>query len=197
MKKANLRSLLISQIIYIVLLPLLINLFQYLHPIVYAVIWCCLTAVVFLLVFWFENEKIWISKEIFVVGLVLYTISLFVLLFIRPNDQHNYSYNVVPFKTILFYLSGEVNPLIAIYNLVANVGLFIPYGIAFFLLNKSGRPSNGLLIVVPIFSIVLIESIQLVTLRGSLDVDDLILNLSGVGIGYALFPLISKLVKIT
>ncbi|WP_176699601.1 hypothetical protein [Neobacillus massiliamazoniensis] len=59
----------------------------------------------------------------------LYTIAILVLLFFRPNDQSYQSWNLIPFSTISFYFSGKVNWLISFYNLSANIGLFIPYGI--------------------------------------------------------------------
>ena len=43
--------------------------------------------------------------------------------------------------------------------------------------------------------IVCIEIIQLVTLLGSLDVDDLILNMIGVVIGYLIYRLAARLLK--
>ena len=51
------------------------------------------------------------------------------LLFFCPNDQSYDSLNLIPFATIRYYLSGEINWIIALYNLAANIGLFIPYGI--------------------------------------------------------------------
>ena len=41
-------------------------------------------------------------------------------------------------------------------------------------------------------SIALVEQLQLVTLLGSLDIDDLILNLFGMIVGYIAFMLIKK-----
>jgi VanZ family protein len=196
LEKSYVQSFLISQILYVLLFPLFLNLFQYLHTIVFAVIWCCLTSIVFFVVYGVRNEKIILSKQVFITGLVLYTISLIILLFLRPNNQHYDSFNLVPFKTVIFYLSGQVKPLIAFYNLLANVGLFVPYGISFLLLRKTSRSSVSFLLGVPLLTIILIECMQFFTHRGSLDVDDLILNIAGVGLGYVLFPLVRRVLII-
>ncbi|WP_222860257.1 MULTISPECIES: VanZ family protein [Bacillus] len=121
---------------------------------------------------------------------------LLILLFIRPAEQNDYSYNLVPFQTIFYYLSGEVNLLIATYNLVANIGLFIPYGVAFLLLKSTQEYSIVKRTIIPILSIIVIELLQFISRRGSLDIDDVILNVIGAIIGYRITPLIRRVVKI-
>lgn len=194
MKKTNLLAAVISQLSFITLLPFVIDLFQYLHPIVYVVIWLCLTLLVFFFVYLCRGDKILVSKRMLIIGLIAYSIALLILLFLRPGNQSYDSFNLVPFETILFYLSGEVKPLVAIYNLAANIGLFIPYGTAFLLLAKK-RPSNLVLLAVPVLVIISIELTQWLTHRGSMDIDDLFLNILGVAIGYALTPLVNQVVR--
>ena len=52
------------------------------------------------------------------------------------------------------------------------------------------------MIVVPVVVIIIIEGVQHLTRRGSMDVDDLILNILGVGIGYLLSSIVKKVVKV-
>ena len=68
-------------------------------------------------------------------------------------------------------------------NLVGNVVLFIPAG---WLLPRLWRRFRNffLFILTCAVSIFLIETLQLFTLLGSFDVDDIILNLSGMLLGY-------------
>ncbi|MGN1387104.1 MAG: VanZ family protein [Bacillus sp. (in: firmicutes)] len=191
MKKTTIHAALLSQLCFLLLLPFIIDLFQYLHPIVYVVVWLCLTVLIFFLIYLFRKEHIVMSRRIVIGALIVYTICLLMLLFMRPGNQSYDSYNLVPFETVSFYLSGEVAPLVAIYNLAANIGLFIPYGTAFLLLSKK-RPSTVVLLAVPVAGIAIIEVTQWLTGRGSLDIDDLLLNVVGVAIGYALTPLVRR-----
>jgi glycopeptide antibiotics resistance protein len=103
------------------------------------------------------------------------------------------SINLVPFSTISFYLSGEANGLVSFFNLAANIALFIPFGI--FL--KMKERSIFQLVYIPILFISLIELLQYFTLRGSLDIDDFILNVLGFFIGYLVYPLFTKILKVS
>ncbi|WP_312473139.1 VanZ family protein [Neobacillus sp.] len=192
MKKSIMISLFISVGTYLALSPIFWRLTSYLHPIVLAVLLFCIFFLVYFFVLLIRKESIRISYRLFLSLFILYSIGLLILLFLRPNDQSYNSMNLIPFSTISFYLSGKVNWLIAFYNLAANVGLFIPYGI--YLLLKNYSPLK--LIFIPMVLIAFIEIMQLITHRGSLDIDDLILNLAGVFLGYLFFPLFKKAVTI-
>ncbi|UOK56937.1 VanZ family protein [Bacillus sp. OVS6] len=78
--------------------------------------------------FLWKKQVMVVPQKLFHACLILYTVGLLILLFIRPDSGGN-SYNLVPFYTISYYFSGQVSPIIAVYNLAANIGLFIPYGI--------------------------------------------------------------------
>ncbi|EKN71605.1 hypothetical protein BABA_00330 [Neobacillus bataviensis LMG 21833] len=187
-------SLGLSQLLFIALLPVWLRLLSYLHPVVLAVVWMCVTILGFFLVYYVRKETIQISKPIIKSILILYSCGLLVLLFFRPANQDYSQINWVPFKTIVQFLTGNGSFLIAFYNITANVLLFVPFGVAALLLNK--KPSRLQLIFIPAFIILLIEITQHVTKRGSMDIDDLILNLLGVWIGYVLYPAIHKVVKV-
>jgi glycopeptide antibiotics resistance protein len=137
-----------------------------------------------------------ISKRVVSTFLFLYSCSLLILLFFRPSNQEYQAYNLVPFKTISSYLSGEVSFLIAFYNLAANVLLFIPFGIFAMIIARKSPANNIKRFGLPIIMITLIEVLQFLTKRGSLDVDDLILNVFGVYAGYGLSRSIKKVLQI-
>lgn len=195
MNKSTFISLVASQLLFIVLLPFIIDLLYYLHPLVYVVVWLCLTLLISFVVLLIRKETITISKRLCVTAAILYTGCLLVLLFLRPTNQLYDVYNIIPFQTILYYLSGEVSPLVAFYNLAANIGLFIPYGVLFLLLAPK-RPHILALLLIPFVSISFIEMLQRLTNRGSLDIDDLLLNMLGIGIGYLITPLVQRVIRL-
>ena len=68
-------------------------------------------------------------------------------------------------------------------NLLGNIAMFVPFG-AFLpaLWPRFAKAWKALPLAA--FSIVVIEIVQLLTLRGRCDVDDLFLNLTGITLGY-------------
>lgn len=98
--------------------------------------------------------------------------------------------NLVPFKTIALYVRAmmreTINPDIAIANLLGNFLLFMPMGLYLPVLFRKIRSLiDFLLYMIPILS--LVELVQLLTKRGSLDIDDLILNLAGAILGFLIW----------
>ncbi len=104
--------------------------------------------------------------------------------------------NLIPMHTIVGFwenLQGGGRTH-AIINLVGNVIMLVPLG--FFIpcvFRKAGTFRRSMLYA--LITIVCIEIIQLVTLLGSLDIDDLILNMLGAAIGYWLYRLIAGFMK--
>ena len=100
--------------------------------------------------------------------------------------------NLVPFSTILPYLTGEPNWAIAIRNLVGNILPFAPIG---FLIPFSHRRIKWWHILIGGVAISLaFETLQLTLQKGSFDVDDILLNTLGVMLGWALFVAFKRLV---
>lgn len=103
-------------------------------------------------------------------------------------------FNPVPFETILRFVkvlrgdfSGEMKRH-AIVNLVGNVIMFVPLGYFPAKLWQNFRPlwrcalyGGGI--------IVCVEVLQLVTLLGTCDFDDLLLNVIGISVGYGIYRL--------
>lgn len=192
--KSVMLSLLLSQALFLCGLPLFLQLLLYLNPLVIMVVWFCILIFVSLAVLYFRGEMVKIPRLLWQAAFIGYSLSLMVLLFFRPKGQA-YSYNLIPFSTILSYLSNEMNGLVSFYNLSANVGLLIPFGL--YLLSKEGKDlSASRKFLYPLLSISGIEICQFVFRRGSLDVDDLVLNMIGVYLGYILYPLFTRVVAI-
>ncbi|MDF2535603.1 MAG: VanZ family protein [Bacillales bacterium] len=111
---------------------------------------------------------------------------------------YQYQTNFIPFKTIKMYLFDDgryFNPGIAFKNLAGNIAAFAPLGLFLPLLFKTFR-SWLAFILIAIFSPILVELIQFLTLRGSADIDDVLLNAVGALLMFSLFkiPPISKFI---
>ncbi|MBR3840985.1 MAG: VanZ family protein [Erysipelotrichales bacterium] len=131
---------------------------------------------------------------------IIYCIIMLGLLFNRTPATMGYSYaevlelnlNLVPFKTIMLYINILLNPAnlylleVAVVNLVGNLIVFIPLGLFLPLFWKRCH-SFAWTMFYAVMTIVTVEVLQLFTLRGSCDIDDLILNVIGVSIGYVCF----------
>ncbi|WP_235801829.1 VanZ family protein [Ureibacillus manganicus] len=183
-------SILFSQIVFFIFFPVWIELTKYLHSIVIVVVWVLILFVFLFGVSWIRKEEVRISKRSLNRLIFLYALVLLILLYFRPGGANNGSVNLIPLETISYYLTDSVSFLIALYNLGANIGLFIPFGLYYRYVKNA--PSMMQLILISIGSISLIEFVQFLTRRGSLDIDDLILNVLGVFLGYIIFPVFRK-----
>ena len=118
------------------------------------------------------------------------------LLFDRPGYDPGIPYweqaaghlNLIPFRTLRLYaglLDSGVRSYIrmSVINLAGNIIMFIPLG---FLLPRvfSRLTSLPRVLLTTTVLITAVEIIQLFTLVGSCDIDDLILNVIGSAIGY-------------
>ena len=105
--------------------------------------------------------------------------------------------NLIPFHTIGNYWKvvtrWEFTPLFrhSVINLGGNIFLFIPIGYFLPRLWPYLRNFFSFLLTCAM-AITLVELLQLVTLLGSLDIDDLILNLLGMVVGYLIYMIFKK-----
>ena len=92
----------------------------------------------------------------------------------------NNSFNIIPFKTIYLYIKDLFNltlPTVNIfYNLFGNLVCMMPLGFFLPILFKKLEKPKNFIITVLLFSLG-IEIIQFLTISGSCDVDDIILNI--------------------
>lgn len=96
--------------------------------------------------------------------------------------QSEYLYNILPFATIIemfqYYSLFSKTLLI---NIVGNVIVFVPFGILLPTVLKRKRNFSFLFFII---GLTILEMTQLLLRRGSLDIDDFILNSIGFLIGY-------------
>lgn len=130
-------------------------------------------------------------KKISTIGSILYTLLLsywMLLGFGRRTTYPNYMYNLKPFDTIRHFMQFEqFNTEIWVVNLLGNIGVFIPFGFLLPLIfEKKLRKS----LLIFLLEISVLELLQLITRRGTFDVDDFILNTLGFFIGFGVFNLL-------
>lgn len=152
-------------------------------------------------------------KIVLSISFIFYLLALVVLLFLGRSrdyvgeylnliDYMKSSSNFVPFKTIITYVKaifdGSMNIDIPIKNLIGNAFMFLPMGIylPYFFKKINKLSVFAFAMVILLF---VIEVIQIVTRRGSFDVDDFILNVFGALIGFSIWKMnsIQKLIKRT
>lgn len=119
------------------------------------------------------------------------------ILFIGNNkiifrDYMNYVINLIPFRVIVSFIIDFINKAVSfdkfIYNLLGNFIAFTPF--AFFLPKLFKKVNNTKIFIITMFIIVsIIELTQFITLTGTFDIDDYILNISGA---YLMFKLLNK-----
>lgn len=99
----------------------------------------------------------------------------------------NQNVNLIPFKSICLYIDafqyGTLTWRNVVLNIVGNGVIFMPF--AYFLPFFFKRQRNGLIFLLTIILLVLlVECAQVITQCGAGDIDDLILNVSGMMIAY-------------
>ena len=98
---------------------------------------------------------------------------------------------IVPFSSITVFLQSVQAVSLSDYafrNLAGNIILFVPIGIFLPVLFVKQR-KFGIFLLTTVIIISAVEITQLVTLLGTCDVDDLLLNTAGACIGYWLWRL--------
>ncbi len=126
----------------------------------------------------------------------------------RTEPYETYKYNLELFKEIkrYWYNREKIGTLFFLINLVGNVVVFMPFGFLVPVMYREQRKDvvyrghyfRSMLFVLLLgflFSLV-IEFIQLVTKVGCFDVDDLLLNTSGVLLGYIIYYISKKLIGV-
>ena len=98
-----------------------------------------------------------------------------------------YMYNLQPFATISHFMDfGNFNTRTWAINLIGNIGVFVPFGL---LIPTAVRTGFGKSLAIFLAGLTVLELSQLLSRRGSLDIDDFILNSVGFVIGYGLLML--------
>lgn len=97
--------------------------------------------------------------------------------------------NFIPFRTIGTNLFNPQLP-VEVPTLIYNIAAFLPLGFLLPCISEKARRWYATLIIGLLIAL-LFELVQLVTALGTADIDDLLLNVSGVMIGYGLFKLVA------
>lgn len=110
-------------------------------------------------------------------------------------EQVSANLNLVPFRTLRLFgsLLTDHRPHLvraAVVNLFGNVVMFIPLGLLLPMVWEKLR-SLGKVLLTTAAIITIVEIMQLFTLVGSCDIDDLILNLIGSALGYGVYRYLS------
>lgn len=143
-------------------------------------------------------------RKLHIALFAIYCALMLWLLFHRPGHMEGIPYweqakanlNLIPFRTLRLFsgLLTDHRPHLvraAIVNLAGNVVMFIPLGLFLPLTFAKLQKLWKTLLCVTLM-ITAVELAQLFTLVGSCDVDDLLLNLLGAGLGYGLYKLTQK-----
>ncbi|WP_283245061.1 VanZ family protein [Qiania dongpingensis] len=111
----------------------------------------------------------------------------------RTDLSVGYRYNLEPFREIYRCIRywDVLGPLNASMNLIGNIVAFMPFGFILPMLCLSNRRWY-IVFLLGLLCSLCIESLQLVTRRGSFDVDDLMLNTLGSLAGYWCFLIAAR-----
>lgn len=130
-------------------------------------------------------------KYISIIMFALYVSLLIYLTFFDHTYGRNVFHrrlNIVPFKTIIKFLTSSYNLNVVMINIAGNIAAFVPMGfllpIAFSRLNSFRK------VLIAVFSATLsIEIFQYIFAVGTSDVDDVILNVLGGILGYIMMKI--------
>lgn len=104
----------------------------------------------------------------------------------RSGVMQDYHYNITPFQEIeRFWKYREQLGLMSYINLFGNVLIFVPFGFMEPLASK--KRSFWTTLVDGCLVSLSVEIFQFITKVGRFDVDDLMLNTTGVALGYVCF----------
>ena len=132
-------------------------------------------------------------KIIWIVFLIYIACMMYFLFFSESygrTDISGYRYNLKPFSEITRYIRyhNSIGNWHFILNIIGNVVAFVPLGLFMPVLVNSYRHFFTTFFGGILFSLC-IETIQLVFKVGSFDIDDVLLNVCGIIIGFLLFHL--------
>lgn len=145
------------------------------------------------------------SKNIRLFAGIIYGLLLLYVLFFRSiGTTYPWTYaeylramhNFIPLKSVyVLFTTPVISTRIIIrflVNFIGNIVLFVPWGVllpACFKKLQSFKHFAALTLV----ALILVESIQIFSMLGSFDVEDILLNMIGACVGFACFKKVSRL----
>lgn len=135
-----------------------------------------------------NKEKIILHKELLALSFIIYILCLFQVVSFQDGASWA-SNNFIPFKEILRY---DITSRLFLKNVVGNMILFLPFG--FFVSHYLKAEKIHIPILLTLIASISIETVQM-SIGRVFDVDDIILNLLGGILGFALYWILSKFLK--
>lgn len=143
-------------------------------------------------------------RIIHIAAFIIYLINLYYQLFFNPSLRHvsttAHSVNLIPFRTIFLYYHAYQRHTLPIKNIILNLAgnimLFLPFGYFMYVLFRDFR-SFGLYFFFFFIMICGVEIIQYIARVGTADIDDVILNMTGILFFYlsTYIPWVKKRIK--
>lgn len=133
------------------------------------------------------------ERKVYKNNLNIYIFLYFILLFsltmfiersgvVLVNKEYFKSYikyiNIVPFRTIFRYLSGNSSIMNIIYNIFGNLIALMPLSLLLMLKNEKNKKISWQFLKISII-VLIIEFLQFIFACGRFDIDDFILNVGG------------------
>lgn len=134
-----------------------------------------------------NNDKLVFYHEVIYISFMFYILCLFQIVTAGEINHFNVDgFNLIPFKELFRYPFGSK---LFMTNVIGNIALFIPYG---FFINYFTK--NKRLLVAILLGLILSLNIEITqSLIGRIfDIDDVILNVLGVILGFQIYKLLFK-----
>ena len=146
------------------------------------------------------EDRVMMNKFSYVMILVIYLIMFFNLTvfgrsFSTAGSSHE-PYNLIPFKTIIEYFTSSWRYDTAFYirtiavHIAGNIVILMP--VQFLIMKIFGIRKFTVSLLIDLLLTILIELIQLITRAGIFDIDDIILNVLGMSIVFAVVSAFDK-----
>lgn len=147
-----------------------------------------------------ESKKRITLTILAVYGMIL----LYVLFFRRIGADYPWTYseyltamyNFIPFKSVYDLFTAPVLPASVVFrfalNFFGNILLFIPWGVLLPACFERMRSFRRFAILT-LITLIAVEAIQILTMLGCFDVEDILLNMAGGCIGYAIWTFRKKI----
>lgn len=138
-------------------------------------------------------------KNNITIYIFLFFLNMFVGRYNTPliNIRNGYlrDINIIPFKTIIRYLTNKVSLSVIIYNIIGNFIALMPLSFLLVLKNDENLKLSKQLAKIST-TVILIEILQLLFSCGKFDIDDFILNVAGALTFYFILLKTNSLLKV-
>ena len=134
------------------------------------------------------EDRIRMNKVSYIMTFVIYLVMLFNLTIFK-REIYGYSFNLIPFKTILYYFDSFYMRNFLV-NIVGNIIVLMP--VQYLMIKIFDLKKYKHAFILNLILVLLIEAIQLISHTGIFDIDDIILNILGMSIMYYIVYLFKR-----